>query len=239
MHVSLSGWALPPAISLLLTGCIGVPPRGEPREETRTVSLGNAERANVRIEMKAGELRVSGGAGDLLQATFQYDDERWKPEVRYDVTGFRGNLTVRQRTGISIGPRSDLHHEWDLKLSDDVPMDLDVSLGAGRNEMDLRGMQLRQLDVRLGAGELDLNLTGPWKKSFETRIRGGVGKATVRLPKDVGVQARARGGIGEIKAHGLHREGHTYTNDVFDRSPVTLRLDIEGGIGEIRLELEG
>ena len=236
MRVSLFGRMLPPAAALLLAGCIGVRP-SEPREETQNVALGNAERANVRIEMKAGELRVFGGASDLLQAKFRYD-ERWKPEVRYDVSGFRGNLTVRQpNSGINIGPRSDFQHEWNLKLSNDVPMDLDVSLGAGRSELDLRGMLLRQLEVRLGAGELELDLTGSWKKSFEAKIRGGVGRATVRLPRDIGVQARARGGIGEIKAHGFHRDGHTYTNEAFDKSPVTLRVDIEGGIGEIRLEL--
>jgi len=55
------------------------------------------------------------------------------------------------------------------------------------------------------------------------------------LPKDVGVTAHATGGIGSVRAVGLHENDHEYTNDAFGKSPHTIRLNIEGGIGEIEL----
>lgn len=225
--------------TLLLLGCVSVP-EGEPRTETKSIGRGEAEMVRADIEMKAGELRISGGASQLLDATFHYNDDRWQPEVRYDLTGFRGNLVVRQpKVAVNIGPSSGFRHEWDLRLNNDVPLDLNVTVGAGKSLLELGALYLRGLDVHLGAGELELDLTGKWRKDLEARIRGGVGKATIRLPRDVGVRAFAKGGIGEIKAAGFHRSGHTYTNDAFEHSPVTLRLDIQGGIGEIRLELAG
>ncbi len=238
MGVIPSAVAWLPVAALLMTGCVPAPPP-EPVEETRTVPLGKAEMVNVRIEMKGGELDVSGGAQELLHGFFSYRSEGWKPEVSYSEAGFRGNLLVRQ-SGVryTIGPQGGFRNEWRLKLSNTVPMDLEVKLGAGRTEMDLAGLHLRSLEVHLGAGELDLNLAGQWRKSFEARIRGGVGKATVRLPKDVGVEARARGGIGAIHTSGLKREGRHWVNDALGSSPVTLRIDVEGGIGEIRLETE-
>jgi predicted membrane protein len=66
-------------------------------------------------------------------------------------------------------------------------------------------------------------------------INGGVGEATVRLPSDVGVYAEARGGIGEISAKGMHQDGSTYYNDAYRKSPVTIKLDVHGGIGSIKL----
>lgn len=239
MRVTMSWLAVLAAFALLLAGCEAGPP-AELQEESRAVQLGKAEMANVRIEMKGGELDVSSGAPGLLKAFFRYRGEGWKPEVTYSEAGFRGNLVVRQsRVAYTIGHEPSFRNEWQLRLNNDLPMDLNVSLGAGKSVLDLGGLLLRSLDVHLGAGELDLDLTGKWRKSFDARIRGGIGKAVVHLPKGVGVEARARGGIGEIKAPGFKQMGHVYTNDAFGETPVTLRLDIEGGIGEIKLELEG
>ena len=57
----------------------------------------------------------------------------------------------------------------------------------------------------------------------------------VRLPGDVGVDANAEGGIGSIDAPGMRREGHRYINDSFEQAKVRIHLDIQGGIGAIRL----
>ena len=64
---------------------------------------------------------------------------------------------------------------------------------------------------------------------------GGVGEANIRLPKDIGVIANASGGIGSIEAPGLHRDGNEYTNDAYGKSPVTIHLKVQGGVGTIRL----
>jgi hypothetical protein len=50
---------------------------------------------------------------------------------------------------------------------------------------------------------------------------------------------RARGGIGEIRAGELKKDGDIYTNDAYGKSPVTLQVEVEGGIGQINLEFGG
>jgi hypothetical protein len=44
-------------------------------------------------------------------------------------------------------------------------------------------------------------------------------------------------GIAAIDTRGLQKDGNTYTNDAYGESEVTLRIEIEGGIGDIRLEV--
>ena len=87
----------------------------------------------------------------------------------------------------------------------------------------------------MGVGQLDLDLRGTPKKSYDVRIQGGVGEATVRLPSNVGVEAEARGGIGEVHASGLRKEGSRYVNEALADSKVAIHLEIEGGVGSIRL----
>jgi hypothetical protein len=65
-----------------------------------------------------------------------------------------------------------------------------------------------------------------------------VGEANIRLPKNVGVIVHASGGLGTIDAHGLKHDGDEYTNELYGKSPVTIRLKVEGGVGRIVLTQE-
>jgi predicted membrane protein len=90
----------------------------------------------------------------------------------------------------------------------------------------------------MGAGQIDLDLTGERKQNFDVDVQGGVGQAKIRLPRDVGVEIRADGGIGSIDTEGLHKEGGRWVNDAWGKSPVTIHMNVEGGVGEIQLIVE-
>jgi hypothetical protein len=229
-------WALL-AGSLLLAGCVAPPPPRQ-HDETRSVELGKAERVRATIEMKAGELKIQGGAAQLLDGRFLYQGDVAAPTIRYEDSSFRGNLTVRQGGAtFTLSPDGEDHQTWDLRLNSNVPLDLEASLGAGKSTLDLRDLYLRGLDVHMGAGQVDLNLAGAWRRGFEASIRGGVGQVNVWLPRDITVEAVAQGGIGEISAPGFRRSGNQYTYEPAGGSPLTIRLDIRGGVGQIRLLL--
>jgi hypothetical protein len=114
-----------------------------------------------------------------------------------------------------------------------------VNMGAGRATLTLSGMALSRLELNMGAGETTVDLTGGWKKDLSAQIHGGVGRATIRLPKDVGVHVAAQGGLGRINASDFQKQGDAYVNDQYGKSTVTLRIEVEGGVGEINLELGG
>jgi len=210
---------------------------GETRKESKTVELGAAQSVQVSLDMKAGELKVTGGASQLLDANFTYNVPEWKPEVKYEVSGGVGNLDVEQPgSGSSTG---DTQNNWDLHLNDKAPMEMTVNMGAGRATLTLSGLALSKLELNMGAGEATVDLTGDWKKDLSAQIQGGVGRATIRLPREVGVHVVAHGGIGSINANGFVKEGDAYVNTQYGKSPVTLRIEVEGGVGEINLELGG
>lgn len=217
-----------------LNGCAGA---GLTSKERVVVSRQGASSVDVRVKMGAGELWISGGARELLEAEFLYSDPDWKPRVDYRLLGKIGVLEVEPpdlRFWDYIG---DHRYEWNLKLSDDVPMRLEVSLGAGESHLKLGGMLLDHLDIQMGVGECTLDLSGKWREDLYVNIRGGVGKAHIVLPKDVGIELRAQGGIGRITVSGLKRDGDVYVNDHFRKSSVLMRVRVQGGIGEINVEV--
>ncbi len=216
------------AIALFAMGCQidSKHSGGSAEPEARSVPLGDAKEVEVEVHLGAGELNLGGGAKELLDADFIYEKAAAKPVIDYHVTSGRGKLTIRQGGG----------GRTDLRLKDDVPMELEVNLGAGKSELNVGSLALRKLDVNIGVGECTVDLAGDWKENLTATIKGGLGRATVRLPEDTGVRVRARGGIGEIRRGPLKQKGDAFVNDAYGKSPVTLEVDIEGGIGEINLE---
>ena len=233
---------------------------GPTQTESETVEVGDAETVRADIQMGVGEIEISGGASELMKAEFTYNVDELEPQVSYEVSGTTGRLTVEHRRseGIPFGDYEDAHSEWELIFNDDVPIDMTLSLGAARGDIDLRGIALTSLDIEIGAGEVDLwlgdsklsnldvevgagaltlDMTADWERDLTAEITGGVGKLTIYLPSDVGVMANIEVGIMAIDTKGLQKEGSTYTNDAYGESEVTLRLEIEGGIGDILLEV--
>ena len=85
-------------------------------------------------------------------------------------------------------------------LNDEVPTDITLRLGGGEAHLNIGTLSLRSVEIEMGAGEMELDLRGMPKHSYNVRVRGGAGEATVRLPHNVGIYAQAEGALGDIKA---------------------------------------
>lgn len=201
--------------------------------DVEAIDRQGSEPVRVHIQMPAGELKLSGGANQLMEADFNYDEAEGKPETSYHVSGGTGELNVTQPgKKFHFGPA---HNDWNIRLANDVPMQLKVDMGAGQSDLKIGGLSLTRLDISMGAGQFTADLTGDWKKDLDAEIHGGVGHAIILLPEDVGVRVHATGGIGSISSGGLKRDGDEYVNEMYGKSPVTLRLDVSGGVGNIDL----
>ena len=210
---------------------------GEMRHESRSMQPQNAQSVSTHLMMGAGKLNVSGSADALMDADFAHNVANWKPKVNYEVNGNTGELSIKQGSGKGIRIGGGARNEWDLRFNDEVPTDLVVEMGAGESDLDLDSLTLTGLTLQMGAGESTVDLTGDYGRDFHAAIQGGVGEATVLLPSKVGVQAKAEGGLGKINAKGLEKEGDSYVNDAYGDSDVTVKVDVQGGVGEINLQV--
>src|SRR5512141_663088 len=238
MKKSLAIWMtimLTPA--MLLAGCSSNARVGALQTESQSVDLGDAKAIRVEIGMGAGDLQVSGGAERLLEADFNYNVTALKPVVEYT----DGKLVVRQPNihGLQdLRGISGYRNEWDLRLHDDVPMDLSVELGGGVSNLQLAGLSLTGLRISLGAGKHTIDLSGEWARDLDVTIDAGAAELNLKLPRDVGARVDVQAGPHTIEAIGLKQDGDVYTNAAYGLSKVTLQIEMEAGIGRIRLEGE-
>jgi len=225
---------LGPAL-LALNGCVIDNSRGPVQYSSDSVEMDDSEAVRVDLRMGAGDLRVTDGAAKLLRADFAYNVRSWKPEVRYSRSGKEGVLTIEQPGKNHTATIGSTKYSWDLQLNKRVPVNLAVHFGAGQARLDLGSLQLRDVEVDMGVGRLDLDLRGTPHHSYKVAIHGGIGEATVHLSADAGIYAEAHGGIGGIKVRGLqHEDGH-WVSPSYDRAENKVRIDINGGIGQINV----
>ena len=205
------------------------------QHQARTVDLQSAKSVHTSLEAGSGEITINGGSDHLVDADFDYDRSYDAPRVEYNVANGVGQLRISQDNGGTHTHFGSHDIKWNLRFSDEVPLELRIEMGAGRGNLRLRDLQVNRLDVEMGAGQVDLDLTGDRRNDLTANLEGGVGQATIRLPKNVGVIAHASGGIGSINAHDLKHDGDEYTNEAYGKTPATIHLKVEGGVGQISL----
>jgi hypothetical protein len=205
--------------------------------ESRHIETAGASSVRAEIKMVEGVLQVKGGAAEVMDASFIFDDADWKsPSVQYEVnTSGQGNLEVEQRATHRPAMRQG-RCEWMISLSDHLPTDLKVKFGAGKAEFKLAGVALDRLRIESGVGALVVDLSGEWQRNLEAFIKAGIGDTVLRLPRDIGVRIQTEVSLGSTHAHSLIREGEAYVNAAYGKSPILLNLRVESGVGKLTLE---
>jgi hypothetical protein len=211
----------------------------EMRHTWKTLELGGAKKVRAEIEMSAGELTISAGSANLMDAKFDGLDGAGEPRVDYLQAGGEGELKISD-DGTHSHVRYPRHEDtdWNLRFGAGAPLELKIDMGAGQGNLNLRGLPVTKLELNIGAGQVNADLTGERKEDLYADIEGGVGEAEIRLPRNVGVTVDASGGIGSIDTHGLKHEDGRYVNDAHGKGGATIHLKVEGGIGHINLTEE-
>jgi hypothetical protein len=232
--VSLIGIGLLVVVGFLLVRDFDLASRV--RTDSSSVELGDAETVRAEISMEMGHLEIAGGANNLMNADLAYEAAEWKPVVEYSFGEDQGALVIRPPESADSLPFK-AGYDWDVRLNNDVPIDLNVALNTGSAILHLGELSLSTLEIRTGASDVTVDLIGNWRSDLSARIWGGIGRLTILLPDDVGVIMDARGDS-SVNTRGLIRGGNSYVNTAFGASDVTLSIDVVSGFGEINLEVE-
>ncbi|NIP34196.1 MAG: hypothetical protein GWN18_04665 [Thermoplasmata archaeon] len=202
--------------------------------EDEEMELGSADSVEVYLEQNVGDLYVSGGASKLMEATFRYNVDKWKPEVTYREVGGDWNLSVVQpntHLQVATGARN----EWDISLDDDVPIEFVANVGVGSPEISIGGLNLQDVDVNIGVGDLDLRLGSYDGDNLTVDVHTGVGDVTIRVPSGMGVRVIAVTDVGTISATGFTMVGAEYHSSDYDVDQPHIVVTAMVGTGDITI----
>lgn len=179
---------------------------------------------SLEILMGAGELNISPGASDaLLQGVVHYNVEEFEPHIISE----NGYVQLRQgedESGDYTFPdiSGDVENTWDLQLGD-AAMELILTVGASRSEIELGGLAISDLRVTQGASDFEISFSEPNRIEMSTlRFTGGASDAELNQLAN----ANARdiiftGGAG------------SYTLDFNGQLEDDLYVKIDAGLGKV------
>lgn len=227
------------AAFMVIAGCSQIV-TGTEKHEDILIEKDKAKQLDITLNAGVGQLHVYGGASEWVEGEAIYNSDDLKPKVKYNLSGKKGRLTIEQsKKDLSLTKMNNVKSIWDLELTDEIPINLEVNTGASETILDLQGIQLSNLDIHAGVGDITIDLSGDWKESFDVDLEMGVGQSTIILPKEVGVRIKSSKGIGQTNFKGFISEGNgVYVNEAYKDAAVKINVNTELGVGQANFELE-
>jgi hypothetical protein len=202
---------------------------------TASEPLGSAARAVVKVQYGAGKLRLVplGTPGQLFSGSFAGGVR----VERQDQPGGVVKLKLSPDIDWSMMPGTS-HKQgltWDLGLTAEIPMELEIEMGACEADLDLSGLRLSKLSVSTDASSTRLTL--PQNAGFTSaKVEGGMASVIITVPQGVGLRAKYSGGLASLKVGPRFvRSGDTCENAEYATAANKIELEAEVGMGSIEL----
>lgn len=211
-------------------GCVTMssePPDMQTMHESRPA--GTAKALDLDLKYDVGNLEIAKTAdSNLFSFDLQYDRRRYDPAFRFE-DGERASMRLALNGRHDLGGRTG-HNDNDLSihLSDQLPMNLDLTTGVSESRLELTSLQIQRL-----------------------HLRGGVGKTEVTFDKAIPAPMHSldvESGVGELIIHGLGNTrveqvdlkggiGRTELDFTGAAGMATIDATVKVGVGAVRLTI--
>ncbi len=152
--------------------------------------LANVERAVVELRSGGGELHLSSlPASSPLLVAGDLTASSWR--VRRRQGGERAEIEIVSGAGEFSFDSEDNAERWDLQLSPEIPIEMDVQARASEITLDLAQLQVPELQVKLGVAKAHLRL--PASGYTSVTVEAGAAEVTIDIPADTPARIRTRG----------------------------------------------
>lgn len=167
-----------------LACCAGLSPAAAQTWRTVDASrqLRDTTPVSAHVDYAAGHLDLMSATGQLLyRSSVRYDADRAEPVANFDRATRALTLGVHLR-GMRLANMDDEHDAGSMKLelSDRVPMDLSLELGAVEANLQFGTLRLTDLSLRSGAADITARFDQPNRERLNTMTLQ-VGAAEVKL----------------------------------------------------------
>ncbi len=213
--------------------------------EEITQALGEASRAEVVIEPGVGALYIEAlpesteaMPSALVEGVVSVGKGQ-RVKRHFAVAGETATFTLGSE-GETFGPFVGWGDQWnwDLGLTPEVPLGLEVSFGVGLANIDLTGLTVSDLKVNTGIGQTKVIL--PDEGNFQARIEGAIGDTVIVIPAGLAARIRVDTGLAVSQLpDGYQRRDDVYTSPGYASADDRVDLEVSQAIGKVTIRQSG
>jgi hypothetical protein len=202
-------------------------------------------KVNASVEISAGDLKISSEADKLISAELDYWDK--EPVVDYQKITSDNSATIeiqdqgRTRRGWNWGWAriwwgENEKKDWDIKLSDRFPLDLNIDAKADRIRLDLSDLRLTNLKMDSKASHVDITI-GDLVDNVTGQITSKASTLYLSFPEDMAlrIENRAKMSTTSFSHISLKEIEDGYETPDFANAPRKLTLYLDGSVTKLRI----
>lgn len=213
---------------------VGVPSGQTLQGEQISQPFVDAAGASIDLEKGAGSINLASTSesGSLVTGTVETRDNNELTQD-FSIQGDQAIYKLEENDGPNVFiPGRDNNFEWELGLAREIPIDLEVSMGAGELTLDLNDLLINSLDVSLGVGQTTVTL--PETSSFSGSVDSAIGQIVIIVPRGVGLRVQAGTGISSVQVpDGYQKQERTYTSPGYSNAEHRIELNLSQAIGSV------
>jgi hypothetical protein len=199
------------------------------KEVYKEVDLRDEKSLAVKIEFGAGELYLGKADSEkIVQAEISYDPGYSDFFFDYEKSKDKGELflgtELEDEKGVNLGD-IDEKNWWDISLTDRIPIDFEIDVGAAEAELDFTGLKITDLDLDIGAAKAWIEFRKPNPEKI-SRMRVDAGACKLEIE-----------GLGNANFKRLDFDGGVgdFTLDFSGDLKHSAVVDIDVGLGHLTI----
>lgn len=216
---------------LLIGGLFPLRGRWRDSVETFTIDLQGAAQGEMELDHGAGKVIVTGGApeGKFLEAVagtaMDYKARLSGDMLKVDVSAGPSGLPF-------LGPEGGV---WRFRLTERIPLSLEVNAGAASMDFDLTDLQVKLLKMETGASSTQLKLPANAGQTV-VEIECGAASYHVTVPHGVAARVSVESGFSALdidESRFPRQAGGFYQSPDFNTAANRAEIRFEGGASSI------
>ncbi|MCF8002385.1 MAG: DUF5668 domain-containing protein [Halanaerobiales bacterium] len=178
-------WIVPILIILIFTGLVMTSNQNLFFEKGKNYSGSystdrslNEDLKNLKVDVncKAGKLRLAAVRDKNRLYNMDLNYKNNKPAFSYNIeNSTTGHLSLEQKAKFNFG-KSLTGANWDLFLTEEIPLAINIEAGAGKIDLDLRQLRVKQLNIDSGVSDLNLQLN-----NYDTNVEINSGASNIKI----------------------------------------------------------
>ncbi len=189
--------------------------------------------AEIDIKTGAGNLEVTGGSDALLSGSFESNFLKLNQKSGSKNGTQKVALKAEGNYFFVLGGKK--WNNLNLRLGPEIPMDLNIDVGATKINLDLTDVLIQTLDINTGASELNLILGDKVEKS-KVNVSAGASSVSITLPSTVGVKLTVDSVLSSKNLSNFQQlDSNNYKSNNYDTADKKIDINLNLGVSNLNI----